>query len=58
MNCAERVYNEKRIFIFLLLMMLITGCMTDGFPDESNGDSVNTGDEAGENPYFFRKILS
>ncbi len=27
------------------------------FPDESNGDSVNTGDEAGENPYFFRIIL-
>ena len=41
--------RKGRIFIFLLLMMLITGCMTDGSQDEASGDIVNAGDKVSEN---------
>lgn len=39
----------NRIFIFLILMMLITGCTADELSDEISGDIVNVGDEVSAN---------
>lgn len=41
--------KKTRIFIFLILIMLMTGCMIDGSQDEVSGDIVNAGDIVSEN---------